>query len=221
MATVATLAFIDSTGYHYAAFPDWQAWLVSQYQAIYGSDVVLSPDSQDGQFLAVLAQAFFDTAALGSSVYNSFSPITAQGTGLARLVKINGVTKQAATNSTVTLTIVGVAGTTLTGAIAVDTLQQQWSIPTTTIPNSGTIDVTATALLPGAVAALANTITGIFTPTQGWQTVNNAAAATLGAPVISDAQLRAQQAQSVANPSLTVFEGTVGAVENVPGVTAV
>lgn len=221
MQTISELAFIDAAGYHYSDYPSFLTWIQGQYKAIYGQDVYLGADSQDGQFLAILAQAFFDTAALGASVYNSFSPVSAQGAGLSRVVKINGIERGKATHSTVDLTIVGTAGTTIVNGIAIDGLKQQWALPASvTIPGGGTIVVTSTAVSPGAIAALPSTITGIFTPTQGWQTVNNVAAATLGAPVISDAQLRTQQAQSTANPSLTVFEGTVGAVEGVTGVTA-
>ncbi len=216
---ISDLVWIDSAGYHYLDFPTFLLWLQGKYKGIYGEDVYLGSDSQDGQFISILAQAFFDTAALGASAYNSFSPSTAQGVGLARNVKINGIKKRVATKSTVDLVIVGVNGTPLINAIAVDTLQQQWVIPTTTIPISGTITVTATAAVAGAIAALENTITGIFTPTQGWQTVNNPSAATLGVAVESDAELRIRQTESVANPSLTVFEGTVGAVGNVAGVT--
>lgn len=218
---ISDLVFIDAAGYHYSDYPTFLSWVKGEYQRIYGADTYLGPDSQDGQWVAILAQAFFDTAKLGSSSYNSFSPATAQGVGLARNVKINGMLKRVATHSTVELDIVGVNGTALIDCIAVDILQQQWSIPPTTIPFSGTITVTATAISKGAIAALADTITGIFTPTQGWQTVNNAADATVGQPVETDAQLRARQKNSVANPSLTVFEGTVGAVANTMGVTAV
>ena len=48
--------------------------------------------------------------------------------------------------------------------------------------------------------------------------MTNPAAATPGAPVESDAALRVRQAVSVALPSRTVLEGTVGAVASVPGV---
>lgn len=222
MSAISDLVFIDSAGYHYSDFPAFLTFVQDKYKGIYGADVYLGSDSQDGQFLAVLAQAFFDTASLGGSVYNSFSPTSAQGTGLSRNVKINGISRRIPSNSTVDLVIVGVTGTVLTDCIAVDTLQQQWSVPSpTVIPISGTITVTATAVEVGAIQALANTITGIFTPTQGWQTVNNPAGATTGAPVETDGQLRIRQTASVANPSLTVFEGTIGAVENVAGVTKV
>lgn len=217
---ISDLVFIDSTGYHYLDYPSFLTFIQNSYKGIYGADVYLGSDSQDGQFLAVLAQAFFDTAALGASVYNSFSPTGAQGVGLSRNVKINGLERDIATHSTVDLDIGGTTGTVLTNAIAIDTLQQQWSVPTTTIPLAGTITVTCMAVDIGAIQALPNTITGIFTPTNGWQTVNNPAAATPGAPVESDGELRTRQTISVANPSQTVFAGTMGAVGNVVGVTS-
>ncbi len=219
---VTNLVYIDSTGYNYEDFPSFLTWLTEQYQAIYGDDVYLGSDSQDGQWLGVQAQAMYDLASLGAGVYNSFSPATAQGSGLSRNVLINGIKRLIPSNSTAELVIVGTAYTTITNGVAVDVLNQQWALPSPiTIPSSGTITVTATAVVQGALNALPDTITGIFTPTQGWQSVNNPAAATPGAPTESDGALRARQQVSTALPSLTVLEGTVGAVANVPGVTAV
>lgn len=222
---ITDLVYIDSTGYHFSDYPSFLAWIQDQYRAIYGADVYLEADSQDGQFLAVLAKAFYDTAALGASVFNSFSPVTAQGAGLARVVKINGLTKRVSSNSTVELTIVGQAGTVIgtvgSPGIATDALKQKWILPVTTIPGGGTVVATAVAELPGAVEAAPATITTIFTPTLGWQSVNNISAATPGAPVETDAELRMRQASSTANPSLTVLDGTVGSVANLAGVTKV
>ena len=220
--TVTDLVFIDSTGYNFADYPTFLAWLQAGYQAIYGADVYLGADSQDGQFVALVAQALYDTAALGASVYNSFSPVTAQGVGLSRNVKINGLTRLVPSFSTVTLTIVGTAGTVITNGVAQDILNQQWALPVSvTIPGGGTIDVTATSLVVGAITADPNTITTIFTPTLGWQSVNNAGAATPGAPVESDAALRVRQSISTSIPAQTVFDATLGAVSNLPGVTDV
>ncbi len=218
---ITDLVYIDSTGYHFSDFPAFLSWLQDQYRAIYGADIYLESDSQDGQFLAVMAKAFYDIASLGGSIYNSFSPVGAQGTGLSRLVKINGLSRLLPSKSTVDLTVVGQSGTVITGGIASDTLQQKWILPTTTIPIGGSILVTATAENEGDVAAAPNTITTIFTPTRGWQSVNNLAAATLGAPVETDAELRIRQTQSTANPSLTVLDGTYGAIANTAGVEKV
>lgn len=219
---VTDLVWIDSTGYNYLDFPSFLQFFTEQYKGIYGDDVYLGPDSEDGQWVAVQAQAAYDTAALAAMTYASFSPVTAQGTGLARVVKINGLEKLVASNSTVDLVIVGTAGTPIADGIAIDSLQQKWLLPASVlIPGPGTITVTATAELPGAINALPNTITSIFTPTLGWQTVNNPSAATAGSPVESDGTLRARQIVSTSLPALTVLEATIGAVENVPGVTQV
>lgn len=216
------LAYIDATGYNYADFPSFLAYFTEGYQAIYGADVYLGSDSQDGQWIGAQAQAAYDTAALGAATYNSFSPVTAQGTGLSRVVKINGLERLVPSNSTVDLVIVGQAYTTITNGIAIDALNQQWALPASvTIPPAGTITVTATAVLPGALNAVANTVTMIFTPTQGWQTVNNPLAATPGSPVESDAALRARQIISTGLPALTELESTVAAIAQVPGVTAI
>lgn len=220
--SVTDLVFIDATGYHYADYPTFQAWLIAQYQNIYGTDVYLEPDSQDGQFIAILSKALYDTASLGASVYNSFSPLTGQGTGLSRLVKINGLTRLVPSFSTVTLTIVGVAGTVISNGIASDSLQQQWLLPiSVTIPGGGSIDVVATASQVGFITADIDTVTTIFTPTLGWQSVSNAAAATPGAAVETDFALRIRQSVSTSLPAQTVFDATLGAVANVTGVTKV
>ena len=220
--TIADLVYIDSTGYHYADYPTFLQWLQDEYRAIYGEDVYLEADSMDGQFLAILAKAFYDTAALGASVYNSFSPLTAQGVGLSRVVKINGLRRLSPSYSTAVLTITGQAGTVITNGIATDALDQKWLLPATvTIPGGGSIDVTATAEQIGFVTAGADTITNIFTPTRGWQTVNNDDAATPGEPVESDAQLRQRQSVSTSLPAETVFDATLAAVANVSGVTKV
>lgn len=221
-SAITDLVYIDAQGYHYADYPTFLNWINAKYQGIYGLDSYVDPDSMDGQFLAILAQAFYDTAALGNAVYNSFSPLTAVGYGLSRNVQINGLQKKEASFSTVGLTIIGVANTPISSGVAQDELGQLWNLPESAlIPGGGSLTVTATAATIGAIFAEANTITQIFTPTNGWQTVNNSSSAIPGNPVESDSALRIRQAQSTALPSLTVLEGTKGAIANVPGVSQV
>lgn len=221
MTTLTELVYIDETGYHYADYPTFLEWLKEEYRAIFGADVYLEADSQDGQDIAIRARALFDSAALGASVYNSFSPATAQGNGLASVVKINGIKKRIPTKSTVDLDIAGSVGTTITDGLAEDeTTGNKWVIPSpTVIPVSGNITVTAEAENAGFVTAQENTITKISTPTRGWISVNNPLAATPGSPIETDAELRVRQSDSTALPSLSVFEGTIGTVANVEGVT--
>lgn len=220
MTITSTAPTISTTGISAPSYADVLDFLQSQYKSIYGADIYLGSDSQDGQFLAVLATAINDANAAAVAIYNSFSPATGQGAALSSNVKINGIARELPTYSTVDLTITGQAYTTISNGIAQDVNGYHWNLPASvTIPSGGSIVVTATCETVGAIAAPAGTVTIIATPTLGWQTVTNDSAAAAGAPVESDAALRYRQSISTALPSLTVMDGIVGAVAGVAGVT--
>jgi len=218
-----TAPTIDVNGISAPTYAEVLDYLQTQYRAIYGADIYLGNDSQDGQFLAIIASAINDSNAAAVAVYNAFSPATAQGNGLSSNVKINGISRLVASASTVDLLIVGQVGSIITNGIATDQNDtNNWILPATvTIPLAGEITVTATCADVGATIAQSNTITKIKTPTFGWQSVNNPSDAVPGNPVESDAELRVRQALSVAVPSQTIFEGIVGSVANVTGVTRI
>ena len=213
MATLS--AQITADGISAPDYSDIVAQLKNMFQVIYGTDINLDDDAQDGQIIAVFARAIYDCNQTAISVYNSFSPATAQGNGLASVVKINGIRKNAASNSSAVVTLVGVAGTFIEGGQVGDNVGAgtKWNLPfNVTIPDTGTIDVTATCTVAGAILAAPNTLTEILTPTLGWQSASNLISAAPGAPVESDAALRSRQAKSTALPALTVLEGIYSAV---------
>ncbi|CAI1664801.1 Uncharacterized homolog of phage Mu protein gp47 [Serratia liquefaciens] len=115
--------------------------------------------------------------------------------------------------------IVGLVGVSITNGTVRDSNGITWSLPASVVIGiDGTVTVTATCQIDGAVVAPAGTITEIGTPTRGWQSVTNPAAATAGRKVETDAELRQRQAKSVAIPSLTVLDGIMGAVATLDGV---
>lgn len=203
--------------------PDYQTVLdtiTGYFQQIYGSDAYLEPDSKDGQLVALVALAIHDANNTAISVYRSFSPATALGDALTSNVKINGITRRAATNSTVDLLLTGTVGTTITNGSVRDTNGVIWNLPATVvIGTDGTVIATATCSSTGSVAAVAGSVNGINTPTRGWASVTNPLAATVGVAAETDAELRIRQSQSVALASLTPFDAVDGAIANVEGVT--
>ncbi|AWF37308.1 putative bacteriophage protein [Klebsiella oxytoca] len=205
------------------AAPDYQTVLdtiTGYFQQIYGLDAYLEPDSKDGQMVALVALAIHDANNTAISVYRSFSPATALGDALTSNVKINGITRRSATNSTVDLLLTGTVGTTITNGSVRDSNSVIWNLPATVvIGTDGTVVATATCASTGAVAALAGSITTINTPTRGWASVTNPLAATVGVAAETDAQLRVRQSQSVALASLTPFDAVDGAIANIEGVT--
>lgn len=203
--------------------PDYQsilAKITGYFQHIYGTDAYLEPDSKDGQMVSLVALAIHDANNSAIACYNSFSPATATTDALTRNVKINGIARKSATNSTVDLTVSGTAGTTITNGSVKDANGITWVLPgSVTIGTGGSSTVTATCAVSGAVAALAGTVSQINTPTRGWLSVTNAAAATVGQAAETDSELRIRQGQSVSLPSLTPFDALDGAIANISGVT--
>jgi len=198
------------------------AYFQALYRSIYGADVYLGADSQDGQFMALLANAIHDANGETVATYNAYSPATAQGAGLSSVVKINGIRRKSPTYSTCDVLIVGQVGAVIDAGAVRDAASNLWSLPAEVIvPLSGQIAVTATCQTLGSIAAPAGTLTNIATPTLGWQSVTNLAAATVGLPVETDSQLRQRQALSTALPAQTILESMVGALLAISGVTRV
>ena len=215
--------WIDTTGIHAPTFEEVYTYLVGQYQAIYGTDVYLGNDSQDGQWIGVLAAALNDVNSMAIAVYNSYSPTGAQGVGLSSAVKINGITRSSATASTVDVTLTGTPGMIINNGQVRDQNNNLWNLPpSTTIPGNslnGQIVVTATCTVLGAITAPPNTVNIIATPQAGWQAVTNVNAATPGVPIETDAALRLRQSQSTMQAAQTPLEAVQGAIAAIPGVT--
>lgn len=205
--------------------PDFAACLTyvqALYRSIYGQDVYLGEDCQDGQFMALLANAIHDCNGETLSVYNALSPSTAQGNGLSSVVKINGIRRKSPTYSTADVLVVGQVGAIISGGLIRDADGVLWALPpSVVIPITGQLLVTVTCRTIGAVTAPANTLTQIATPTLGWQSVTNPIAAIPGLPVETDAALRRRQALSTRIPAQTPVESLAGALFAVTGVTRV
>jgi uncharacterized phage protein gp47/JayE len=211
---------VDATG---ISAPDYDAIYAdaqARYQAIFGTDAYIDPDSQDGQLLAVFVKGISDANAAAIATYNNFSPVSAQGAALSSSVKLNGLHRHVPTASTALVRVVGQAGTNIVNGLVSDAQgAHQWALPSpTVIPNAGQVDVIATCVDEGAVPALAGTLTKIVTPTLGWQSAINLADATLGNPVETDADLRRRQSKSVAYSSADNVSAVIAGLAQLPGV---
>ncbi len=210
---------ITDAGIVRPTFENVLGYCQSAYRGIYGQDVYLGADSQDGQLVALWANSIHDANGETVAAYNAFSPATARGAGLSSVVKTNGIRRKSATYSTVDLLIVGQVGSVITEGAVRDANGLRWNLPeSVTIPRAGQIRVTATCSVLGAVAAPTGTITSIATPTLGWQSVTNPSAAAPGLPIETDSQLRRRQALSTGLPAQTALEAMAGAILAIQGV---
>lgn len=215
-------AVVSATGITAPSYADILVSLRNSFLTIYGSDAYLDADSQDGQFLALLALAISDSNDALIAVYNSFSPSTAVGAALSSNVKINGIARLVASRSTAVGLVGGVVGSVIINGAVKDSNGFIWTLPASvTIPPAGQIAVTVTAVELGATLAPAGSINIINTPTLGWQSFVSTSAATPGAPVELDSALRQRQAVSTSLPAQTPLAALLGALSNLTGVTRV
>ncbi len=213
-----TAPYIDETGMHIPTYSDIRDWLVGQMKSIFGADIYLENDSQDYQMISAFALMLYDIQQGLLLAYNNASPTYAVGTGLDRLVALNGIRRRASTQSTCKVKLTGTDGTKIYSGVVQDIHGYYWDLPEEVTINGDT-EVKATCRTAGAITAAIGDIRIISTPTRGWRDVINETAAEPGTAVENDIALRARQKVSTANPSNTVFDGIVGAVANLPGVT--
>lgn len=209
---------IDENGLTLPMFVEIHEWLQNVFREIYGQDIYIESDSQDGQLIGTVSKALHDAYSEIGSAYEAFSPSTAQGVGLSRVVKINGIRRKIPTKSSVDLRIVGWAGTVINNGVVDDLLGNLWDLPPQVlIPPESECIVTALAREWGEVTATPHIIKHIQNAPKGWQTVDNPEAATVGMPLEDDGMLRVRQSISTALPSRSMFESLVGAVASIEG----
>ncbi len=163
-----------------------------------------------------------DVWELLEAIYLAAFPDTAQGVDLSYAVTTTGQSRLPATASVATVVFTGTAATVIpsgfqasvqgTGAVF-ETAQSY------TIGAGGTVSGTMSAVVTGAIAAPANSLSVIVTPVSGLTSLSNPADAAIGNATETDAQLRGRRAQDL----ISAIGGTATAVQNalmqVPGVS--
>jgi len=221
---------LTATGITTANQAELIAAITANLQAIYGSDIDLSSNTTDGQWININIQAQLDVQELIKQVYNSFDPDNAMGTQLDQRCAINGVVRQAGTYSTTNITLVLTQAVNLYGLdqsaqpiyTVADSAGNQWFLETTQLSvGPGTVSYAFRAATPGANVTTINTINIPVTVVLGVSSVNNPSAQTsTGLNEETDASLRARRQISVSISSQGYLQGLKAALENINGITS-
>jgi uncharacterized phage protein gp47/JayE len=115
--------------------------------------------------------------------------------------------------------ITGIPYTQITNGSVEDASGVIWNLPqSVVIPAGGSLTVTATCSQTGPIAAAANELTKINTPTYGWTSVTNPTQASTGTEEETDGELRTRQSLSVSLPSQTLLSGTRAGIASIESV---
>jgi uncharacterized phage protein gp47/JayE len=186
---------------------DWLTLIQGDYEERTGLVIDWERDVFLGSMAAVCADRLGELSEITQAVYDALVPGNATGVQLDSIVALSGVERQRATYSQATVTlgttgavdVIVVEGSLVEGGGADD--DARWALSEdVTIPAAGTVDVVAVCTKPGQVEAAIGQIDKIVTAKEGWTTVTNAAAATPGENLETDAELRARWQASLQLP---------------------
>ena len=214
------MAGLTPEGFERKRLAEIKTEIEDDLRAVFGDNIDLNPQSPDGQEVGIFAEAQADQWESQENVYNSQYPSTAQGNQLSNVVQYNGIERQDATPSTVTVTLSGVAGTVIPQGSKASTTDTGALFSTDAgIILSGTgDDITMTSDEDGEIEAAAGTLTNIETPIFGWTAVTNASAAVIGREEETDAELRERRELSTQALGQNLIDSLFGQLLNLDDV---
>jgi len=212
-------AIIDSTGLTIQTLPTIIDDLTADFKSIYGESINIDQNTPDGQLIGIIAKLDADLQEALMATWNSFNPDSAQGEALHKIIKLSGLTRNPATRSTVTLSMVLSKDVTFTADYTVkDTIGQEWVIATAQTLTAGTHSVSFYAKEWGAISALAGTITEVVTVVDGVTSFTNPIVSTIGAEEEDDVSLRLRRMASLEKPSYSTIGGLIARLLDIDGV---
>lgn len=205
---------IDATGIHIPDYVTIRDYLLNEFLRIFGQDLYLGEDAQDYQMISLFATAIDDVNALAIEAYNNRNPDFARGNALDLILPMNGIIRFSPTHSTVTLKITGEELAEVeAGSIAIDQRGNRWIIQSRVeIPETLSIEVEARSEIAGRFLAGIGSVNQIGTPTNGWTSVTNEAAAIPGRPIETDAEVRARRLASIENTAIGIVAALTGSL---------
>ena len=212
---------LSASGFERKRLIDIKTDIENRLKLIFGDNIDLEPQSGFGQFVGLESEAISDQWESQENVYNSQYPSTAQKVQLSNVVMYNGIERQNATNSTVTATLGGTAGTPIPVGSkgSVNTTGKVFeTLSEVIIGAGGSVNVAMQAEDTGAIEAAAGTLTVIETPIFGWTSITNSADALVGRAEDTDAELRERRELSTQALGQNLVDSLFGQLLNVDGV---
>lgn len=210
--------------------------LVTDFKAIYGDDINVDQNSQDGQQINIYAQEGVDLREVLTQINANFDPDQALGRVLDQRVAINGINRNGGTYTLAPVEITTDAAVNLVGlddqsdelnptvpnlyTVKDDAGTEFYLLDSISIVAAGAQELTFRAAAIGEVEIQTNTITEPVTVIAGVTNINNPSGAlSIGVNEESDADLKVRRRGSVALPANGYLDAIEAALGNLDGVS--
>lgn len=193
--------YIEETGVIVPDTADLRAEVEDEYRAVFGSDLVVTPNTPQGVLITAETIARANAVANNAALANQINPDIAGGVFLDAIWALTGGQRLAATKSTIAgVSLAGVAGTFIpAGTIAAKADGTQFlSVGEVTLDGTGLATVDFVAAEFGPIACNPGALDTVVSGVLGWESVTNANAAALGRNVEADGDSRIRRRQTLA-----------------------
>lgn len=213
---------LTSTGFVSKPLLTAQTEIIDALKTVFGTSIDTSAQSVFGQLAGIMAERESDIWDALQELDASFDPDSATGDALDALCALTGITRLAATHSTVDLYMSGDNGTVIPAGsqVSQSTTGVKWETLAAGTISAGSCTIAAQAVETGPLVAAIDSIDTIETPVSGWTSVTNTAEATAGRDAETDADLRARRETELHRASNAAVEAIKTALLDVDGVTA-
>ena len=201
----------------------------SEYQAAFGTDLIITPDSPQGVLITAETLSRSSVVNNNAVMANLINPNIAGGVALDAIMALTGQQRAAQTQTVVTnVSLAGVPGTVIAQGSQAQTQAGDVfaTLSSVTLNSNGIAMVNFGSIAYGPIPCGPNALTMIVSNILGWETVNNnqagspASETTLGSTTQSDQSARALRQNTLAFQGVSLAEAITSALYNVSGVTS-
>jgi uncharacterized phage protein gp47/JayE len=230
---MSTIDLLGQNGLQVKDLPTLISDISADMKNIYGSDIIITPNSPDGQRININAQAGVDIRELLTDIYTGIDPNQASGVVLDQRIAINNIQRIGGSYTVQPIAITCSAGCTLQGLDAnynsplgieytiQDNSGNKYILINSVTLGAGTTTVNFRAATIGAVTPAINTITIPVTIVLGVTSViNSSGVLSTGITQETDANVKIRRIQSLSNASFAYINGLLGYVLSLKGVVA-
>ena len=219
---MADYIYQDSTGIIIPDTATTQADVQNEYKTVFGSDLVVTPDTPQGILITAEVLARDSVIDNNAQVANQINPNYAGGVFLDAIWALTGGSRVAATHSTVTATLGGVIGTLIPAGTRARTSagDEFETLTSVTIGVGNIITANMQSVETGAIACASGELTDLVDNVLGWETITNPLAAVLGTSTESDEVSRRRRRNTLGLLGRSLAVSVLSAVYAVEGVAS-
>lgn len=210
---------IDANGFKAESFTEILTRLSNGLKDIYGQDINLDQDTQDGQQLGIQANIISDFQDLALYIYNSMDPDLADGANFDKLLKLLARTRLPSSRSTVDIEMVLSKTVSIPASYTIKDLNNQnWIIGTAQTLDAGTHLVSFYSEDWGNITAEPNTINEQVTILTEVVSLNNPESALSGRDEESIVQVRERRNKILEINASSTIGSIIGKILDLNGV---